>query len=263
MGQALTPTLSDRERGLIRLLLVRHGVTEWNQAGRYQGHQDVPLSEAGREQAGRVGERLRGEAITAAYSSDLQRAQETASIILGERNLPLQTTPALREIGFGAWEGLTAQEVSQRYPEEWAAWIQNSATARPPDGEGLTELRSRVADFFHSVVHVPPTDGEQTVWFSYRAAGQSADGTSGTVLLVSHGGTVRALLAHLFEVRIELYWRFGIRPASVSILDLYPEGAVAEVIGDTSHLTVPSSELRVPGRAELGTQRLQPGTDAT
>jgi len=59
---------------------------------------------------------------------------------------------------------------------------------------------------------------------------------SETILIVSHGGTVRALLAHLFEVRIELYWRFGIRPASVSILDLYPEGAVAEVIGDTSHL---------------------------
>jgi len=225
---------------LIRLILVRHGVTEWNQAGRYQGHQDVPLSQTGREQARRVAERLRLETITIAYSSDMQRARETASIALGERDVPLQTTPALREMAFGAWEGLTAREVSEHYPAEWAAWIRDPVVARPPNGgEDLAELDARVSAFLHSVVHVPAGEGAQPDWFSYRAAGESADGTSGTVLLVSHGGTVRALLAHLFEVPIRLYWRFGIRPASVSILDLYPEGAVAEVVGDTSHLRVP------------------------
>lgn len=224
---------------MIRLILVRHGVTEWNQAGRYQGHQDVPLSEMGREQARRLAARLRAEMITAAYSSDMQRARETASIALGERGVPIQTTPALREMAFGAWEGLTAREVSERYPAEWAAWIRDPVVARPPDGgEGVAELEGRVRDFLHAAVHVPAGEGTQPDWFSYRAAGESADGTSGTVLLVSHGGTVRALLAHLFEVPIRLYWRFGIRPASVSILDIYPEGAVAEVIGDTSHLRV-------------------------
>ena len=69
----------------------------------------------------------------------------------------------------------------------------------------------------------------------YRAAGESAEG-AGTILIVSHGGVIRALLAHLFEIRIELYWRFGIRPAAVSILDVYPEGAIAEVIGETSYV---------------------------
>jgi len=245
-----------------RLLLVRHGVTEWNQAGRYQGHQDVPLSETGREQAGRVADRLRSETITAAYSSDLRRARETASIILGERNVPLQLTPVLREMAFGGWEGLTAREIAERYPAEWDAWIRNPVLARPPGGEDLGELNARVTDFFRSMVQAPRTASAQPDWFSYRAAGESTDHTSGTVLLVSHGGTVRALLAHLFEVRIELYWRFGIRPASVTILDLYPEGAVAEVIGDTSHLDVPSAELRVPGPTERGTRHLEPGTDA-
>src|SRR4029453_15537585 len=107
------------------------GVTEWNQAGRYQGQHDEPLSDAGREQARRVAERLRAEPIGGAYTSDLQRAQETASIILSGRDIQLQTTPALREMGFGAWEGLTAPEIAERFPQEWAAWIQDPVRARP------------------------------------------------------------------------------------------------------------------------------------
>src|SRR5437660_162408 len=99
---------------MLRLILVRHGVTEWNQAGRYQGHQDVPLSHMGREQARRVAERLRAEPITAAYASDMRRAQETASIIVDGREVELQTTPALREMGFGSWEGLTARDVAEQ-----------------------------------------------------------------------------------------------------------------------------------------------------
>ena len=239
---------------MIRLILVRHGVTEWNQAGRYQGHQDTPLSDAGREQARRVAERLGAEEITAAYTSDMRRAQETASIILNDRPLELQTTPALREMAFGAWEGLTARDVAERFPEEWAAWIHDPVLARPPGGEDLNQLFARVVAFYRSVVHLPSPGGLQPDWFTYRAAGQSVDGTSG-ILIVSHGGTVRALLAHLFEMRIELYWRFGIRPASVSMLDVYPEGAVADVIGDTSHLQVPSHGSRVPSPESRSSRR--------
>jgi broad specificity phosphatase PhoE len=238
---------------LMRLILVRHGVTEWNQAGRYQGHQDVPLSDAGREQARRAAQRLRAETITAAYSSDLQRARETASIILGERDVPPQETEALREMAFGAWEGLNARQVSERYPAEWAAWIRDPVAARPPGGgEDLNELLVRAAEFYRSIVSFPARDSAQPDWFTYRAAGESGDGTSGTILVVSHGGTIRALLAHLFEVRIELYWRFGIRPASVSILDVYPEGAVADVIGDTSHLAISTSEPAVSNQEQRG-----------
>src|SRR5207302_9429667 len=131
---------------VIRLILVRHGVTEWNLAGRYQGHQDVPLSDTGREQARRAAERLRAERITAAYTSDMQRAKETASIILGERNVPLREAAALREIAFGAWEGLTPIQAADRYPDEWAAWTRNAADAGPPGGEDLTRFAARVTD---------------------------------------------------------------------------------------------------------------------
>jgi broad specificity phosphatase PhoE len=221
---------------MIRLILVRHGVTEWNQAGRYQGRQDVPLSDAGRQQAKQVAKRLRDERITSAYASDLQRASETAAIVLDGRDVPLQLDPSLREMSFGAWEGLSAGEASARYPAEWAAWIRDPTTARPPGGaEDNDELQARVVAFYQSIVRPAPVDSVQPDWFMYRAAGESAAGTS-TILVVSHGGVIRALLAHLFEIRIELYWRFGIRPASVSILDVYPEGAIAEVVGETSHV---------------------------
>jgi broad specificity phosphatase PhoE len=233
-----------------RLILVRHGVTEWNQAGRYQGHQDVPLSELGREQARRVAERLRAEPITAAYSSDMQRARETACIILSGREVELQTTAALRELGFGAWEGLNASEASSRYPGEWDAWIRDPVQSRPPGGgEDIADLFDRVVGFYRSVVRLPAADGAQPDWFTYRAAGQDVDEGSTTLLVASHGGTVRALLAHLFEVPAAHYWRFGIRPASVSILDIYPEGPVADVIGDTSHLMDLSRASVSPERA--------------
>jgi broad specificity phosphatase PhoE len=250
---------------LIRLILVRHGVTEWNQIGRYQGQKDVALSNAGREQARRVGERLQTETITAAYASDLQRARQTAAIAIDERDVQLQTTPALREMAFGAWEGLNASEASSRYPAEWAAWIRDPVANAPPGGgEDITALHARVRGFFQSVVSFPEREAAQPDWFSYRAAGQGASGPAETILVVSHGGTVRALLAHLFEVPMHLYWRFGIRPASVSILDVYPEGAIAEVIGDTSHLRVPGAELRVPTaesvaiESELSTRKADP-----
>jgi broad specificity phosphatase PhoE len=223
----------------MRLILVRHGVTAWNEAGRYQGLQDVPLGESGRRQAARIQARLRDEAITAAYSSDLCRARETAEIALAGRAVQAVATPALREMCFGFWEGLGHEEIAQRFPEDWGRWTSAPASTCPPgSSENLEELGARMAHFFNSIVNqvrvassAPAPD-----WFSYRAAGQQAEPGGGAVLFVSHGGPIRALLAHLFALPIESYWQFGIRPASVSILDVHPQGAIAEVIGDTSHL---------------------------
>ena len=226
---------------MIRVILARHGVTEWNQANRYQGHQDVPLSDLGRRQAARLGERLRAEAITAAYSSDLARARETAAIALEGRPVSLMTTPTLREINFGAWEGLGHREIAVSYPEAWSAWTRDPGTMRPPGGgESLTDLRQRVVAFLGSALaRIDPIQGDGPAGqdrFLYRAAGGTGSEAPPTLLFVTHGGTLRALLTHLFEMPVSLYWRFGVRPASVTVLEVYPEGAIAEIIGDTSHL---------------------------
>jgi len=223
---------------LIRLLLVRHGVTEWNQAGRYQGHHDISLTDLGREQARQLGVRLTSEDIDAVYSSDLSRARETASLAMQARDaLPIFETPALREMSFGAWEGLRHDEVARKFPDDWSAWVRDQISARPSGGESLGDLRSRLADFYQSVAPPPKVKGEPRDWFTYRAAGQAVNSEdSRTLLVVTHGGPVRVLLTLLLDIPIERYWRFSVRPASLTIFDVHPEGAIAEVIGDTSHL---------------------------
>jgi broad specificity phosphatase PhoE len=254
MTRADPQPVSDPRPGAVplRLILVRHGVTSWNETGRYQGLQDIPLGDSGRLQAERIRWRLREESISAAYTSDLRRARETAEIALGGHAAPLTLTSQLREMCFGAWEGLRHDEIARQFPDEWAEWTRAPASTCPPGGqENLDDLRARMAAFYESIVATagapegaaergsgdPAADRtEPRDWFSYRAAGQRAEGGGGTVLFVSHGGPIRALLAHLFALPIQSYWQFGIRPASVSILDVHPAGAIAEVIGDTSHL---------------------------
>ena len=107
---------------MTELLLVRHGETDWNRDRRFQGHADPPLNETGREQANALAEELAGEEIELVYTSDLQRARETAQIVgarLGAGVVPL---PALREIDVGEWQGLTWPEIEQRFPEGARLW---------------------------------------------------------------------------------------------------------------------------------------------
>ena len=232
---------------MIRLILVRHGVTEWNEGGRFQGHQDVPLGDLGRRQAERVSWRLRHEPITAAFSSDLQRAHDTAQIVLRGRNTPLVATDGLREMSFGAWEGLRADEISGLYPEQWAAWVLDAVTGVPAGGgESLGLLQERVVTFLRSAIEPGDATQGQPAWFNSRTQERDSPAQRRSILMVSHGGVIRVLLAHLLDMPLGAYWRFSIRPASVSVLDLYPQGAIADVIGDTAHL----ADLRRARRSE-------------
>jgi len=222
---------------MIRLLLVRHGVTEWNQAGRWQGQQDIPLGELGRRQAAQLGDRLQSEAIDAVYTSDLARARETAAVALAGRDVPVEEAPMLREMSFGAWEGLRYDEIATHFPGDWDAWVRDPVGSPTTKGESLGQLRERLTTFYESVAEPMSKLGEPRDWFSYRAAGQSGAERPRTLLFVTHGGPVRVLLTALLDIPAERYWGFTIRPASLSILDVYPEGAIAEVIGDATHLT--------------------------
>ena len=98
----------------MRLILVRHGSTAWNEEGKYQGTIDIPLSDRGRQEAEMVAERLRDEKIDAVYSSNLRRARETAEIIARPHGLPVQVIEELGEMNFGDWEGMTAQEIKDK-----------------------------------------------------------------------------------------------------------------------------------------------------
>lgn len=155
-----------------RILLARHGETDWNRIGRWQGQADPPLNEVGRIQAAALAARLAGDGIGAVYSSDLARATETAQTIADRLGLDVVEDPALREIDVGSWSGLTRGEVEQRFPEGYARWL---AGEIGHDGETREELTSRVVGSVARIAAKHP-------------------GT--TVLVVTHGGSIRALRRH-------------------------------------------------------------------
>ncbi len=160
---------------LRHVLLARHGQTDWNAAGRWQGHTDVPLNETGRAQARALAERLRGEGIAAIASSDLGRARGTAEIVAAVLGLRVDLVdPDLRERGFGIFEGLTLRECEQRHPEEWARYARD-----PGLGPPLGESRSALLERLHRAVH------------------RVADRLAPPPLVVTHGGAMRALIAGL------------------------------------------------------------------
>lgn len=163
--------MPDRER---HLLLVRHGETEWNAAGRWQGHTDVPLNANGRAQALALAARLRAEGVRAIATSDLLRARGTAEIVGEALGLGVALVDAaLRERAYGAWEGLTRAECEARFPAEWAAHVADPR-APPPGGESTAALLARV---------VPAVE-------------RAAERLDSPAVLVTHGGVMRAFLAH-------------------------------------------------------------------
>ncbi len=156
-----------------RILLARHGETEWNRIGRWQGQADPPLNDLGRLQAEELAERLSGDGIVAVYSSDLRRARETARVIAERLGLDLIEDPALREIDVGSWSGLTRSEVEARFPDGFARW---QAGEIGHDGETREELTDRVVSAVERIARTHP--GE-------------------TVAVVTHGGAIRAVRRHV------------------------------------------------------------------
>jgi len=177
------------------VLLARHGQTDWNRDQRFQGHSDPPLNDTGRAQAIALAEQLRDVPLAAVYSSDLRRAIETATVVAAAKGLPVRSRPELREIDVGEWAGLTVTEIGARYPEG----MQRHAAG----GDGWENGEAHEAMQRRIVAAV-----------SELAAGHPDD----TILLVGHGGTMRALMAHAAGVPFPEFRRThrGIRNGSLS-----------------------------------------------
>ncbi|MBE0409609.1 MAG: histidine phosphatase family protein [Anaerolineales bacterium] len=139
-------------RILCRIILVRHGQTEWNRIERFRGQADISLNEFGFQQAAATAVRIAREwQPSGVYSSPLSRAVKTAEAVAHHFNLPVQICPGLNDINYGKWQGLTPDEVMQQWPQEYHAWIHAPHTARIPGGESLDHLRQRVMDTVHQL----------------------------------------------------------------------------------------------------------------
>lgn len=134
------------KKKMTELWLVRHGQTDWNLAGRWQGQaSDAPgLNDTGYAQALTIHEQLKGIEISAIYSSDLLRARQTAELIAKPMGLPVTLEPRLREINLGVWEGMPSEEIEAKYPRELAERARNPFRTRAPNGESPSEVTERV-----------------------------------------------------------------------------------------------------------------------
>jgi len=163
----------------VQLICVRHGRTAWNAERRFQGHTDVPLDDEGRAQATALAALLRRDRIDAAVSSDLARAAETGRIVLGARDVALRLDPDWREMRFGAWEGLTWDEICARDPSIDPRGATSVRAYHPANGETFEELCARVRRAVDRAIAGVPDDGG--------------------VLVATHAGPLHALLAVLLR----------------------------------------------------------------
>jgi len=141
---------------MMKLCLVRHGQTEWNLQGRYQGQSDVPLNRDGIAQAHSLARQLQGQTFAAIYSSDLKRAKETALIIADAMHLPVIFEPRLREINQGEWEGQQVDKIRERYENLWQMRSLDPAGLRPPGGETVGELAERIQAALDDIAQLHP-----------------------------------------------------------------------------------------------------------
>jgi broad specificity phosphatase PhoE len=155
-----------------KILLARHGETDWNRDNRFQGHADPPLNATGRAQAGELAAVLATEQLAAVYSSPLRRALETAEIVAAGHGLKPVPLEALREVDVGSWQGLTRTEIEARFPEQFARWL--GFEQGWDDGESYEEMSNRVIGGLLDL---------------------SAAHHGERILVVTHGGPVRAAYA--------------------------------------------------------------------
>lgn len=154
------------------ILLARHGETDWNREGRFQGWADPPLNATGRAQAVDLSVQLMAEELAAVYSSPLRRAYETAEVVAASRGLEPVTVDALREVDVGSWSGLSRAEIEQRFPEQYARWLDYGQGWE--DGETYEQMVDRVVGALQELAEA--RDGER-------------------ILAVTHGGPMRAASA--------------------------------------------------------------------
>ena len=143
---------------MTRLFLVRHGRTGWNKEQIFRGTKDVPLDAVGREEALLVGERLKGERLTAVYASPLSRAKETAEAIARFYNLEVQVLPGLNDLNFGEWEGLSLEDVKEQYSDLYQQWLHAPHQVVFPSGERLEAVRSRAMKVVEEIVERHPEE---------------------------------------------------------------------------------------------------------
>jgi alpha-ribazole phosphatase len=198
----------------MKILLVRHGITDLHTGDRFWGRTDIPLSDTGKKQAKQLRNRLASEKIDAIYTSMLRRARATAEIIASGHKVTITPCEELCECNFGEIEGMTFAEIERQYPA-LAEELSDRKTGAFPGGETLEQLNERVQAFLQMLRRHGPEE---------------------TVLVVAHGGPIRLMICNLLGLGLEHWVQMRIDLASLSIVETYPKSNILSLLNDTSHL---------------------------
>jgi len=200
---------------LTRLVLVRHGRTEWNRVERYRGRADIDLDEVGRRQAEATAHRVAEWQVAAVYSSPLRRALFTAEIAARRLGLGVSVLPGLIDIDYGEWQGLTPDEAAARYGGLYASWLKSPQSVKFPGGEGLEEVRERASEAVYEVVGQHPRE---------------------TVVLVSHKVVCQTLILSLLGLDNSHFWQIVQDNCAVNVFEVRGSTPSALLLNDTCHL---------------------------
>lgn len=201
---------------MITLYLVRHGETNGNVQQWYQGSTDTPLNERGIEQARCLSRFLKDVPFDGIYSSTLQRAMRTAEIIAEPHGLAVEAYDEFKEADFGEWEGHTYEEITQLWPGEIEAFYQSEGVMKARGGESFFDVKQRITDKTKEVLS------------------RHKDGD--TVLIASHGASIRCLIFGLLGLEMRRIWCFQQYNTAFSIIEYHGEKNVMTLMNCTQHL---------------------------
>ncbi|MBP2662381.1 MAG: pspA 1 [Firmicutes bacterium] len=200
---------------MTRLIVVRHGQTLWNLERKYQGHSDIALTDKGIKQAEAVAARLAEEKIDAVYASDLSRAFKTAACIADKHGLTVHVVPALREIKFGDWEGLTYEQISEQWPGLLGKLWTTPDELQIPGGESFQQLKERAYTAIEKIVAAHPDQ---------------------TVIVVAHGGTIGTILCAMLDIHLNHVWSIRQDNTAVNIIEYYEGRPTITLLNCARHL---------------------------
>jgi 2,3-bisphosphoglycerate-dependent phosphoglycerate mutase len=213
-----------------QVLFIRHGETDWNRLKRIQGHVDIPLSAHGVQQAEQLGVRLAREGrIDAIYSSDLQRARQTAEPFAEALGLEIRLSEGLRERFFGAFQAHDSDEINEKFPAEYVEWQTRDPGFSPP-GDGESQ---RV--FYHRVVHAM----EPIV----------AAHPGGRIAVVAHGGVLDCIYRFAMKLPLQDPRNWPLLNCSINTVDYGEDGATVVSWGDVAHLSTDTDDDNLRKRA--------------
>jgi broad specificity phosphatase PhoE len=201
--------------GKLRVFVIRHGESTWVRERRFAGSRDVPLTDTGRRQCAAVARALGGAGVAAVYASPLERARASAEVIAEPHRLPVRIVPAFAEMAFGAWEGLTRDEIRARFPEGWEQWRAAPHLYAPLGGETVARVAERVAA---GVTELQQAHTDQTI------------------VLVSHSIVMRVMVLAALGLGLDRLWTVDAAPAGITEIEYEPDWATVHRMNTVSHL---------------------------